>query len=273
MASLQEKLLLSPEMTIAFAHGLFNVLNTLIQFPFIVFLAWIVTKLIPGQDSVVEYKAKHLDPLVLSNPSVALGQAKMELLRMGELVSKGLDEVLSYLKTNKKQHGELVLQLEDATNNLDKKISDFLVQIGSSDLSAEESAKYAHYYDTIRDLERVGDHVENIKELIDYRIEKSVSFSEDAYSDLQEMFDLTITTLNQAINALDKEDLALAHQVLANEDKIDKMERILRKKHILRTHSGACVGAASIVFVDIISNLERIGDHAVNIAQILTGEE
>lgn len=273
VASLQEKLLLSPEMTIAFAHGLFNVLNTLIQFPFIVFLAWIVTKLIPGQDSVVEYKAKHLDPLVLSNPSVALGQAKMELLRMGELVSKGLDEVLSYLKTNKKQHGELVLQLEDATNNLDKKISDFLVQIGSSDLSAEESAKYAHYYDTIRDLERVGDHVENIKELIDYRIEKSVSFSEDAYSDLQEMFDLTITTLNQAINALDKEDLALAHQVLANEDKIDKMERILRKKHILRTHSGACVGAASIVFVDIISNLERIGDHAVNIAQILTGEE
>lgn len=272
IANLQDALALSPEMTIAFAHGIFNVLNTIIQFPFIALLALIVTKLIPGQDSVVEYKPKHLDPLVLANPGVALGQVKMEILRMGEIVSKGMEEVIQYVQTNKKQHGELVIQLEEATNNLDKKISDFLGKVGRDNLSSEESKKHAHYYDTIRDLERVGDHIENIKELIDYRIENSVSFSEEAYQDLQKMFELTFTTLNQSLKVLETDDLELANTVIVNEEKIDSMERSLRKAHILRINQGTCIGSASIVFVDIVSNLERIGDHAVNIAETLTEE-
>jgi phosphate:Na+ symporter len=272
IGSIQQSMSLSPEMTIAFAHGIFNVLNTILQFPFIAFLAWTVTKLIPGQDSVVEYKAKHLDPRVLANPSVALGQVKMEIKRMGEIVSTSLSVATQYVTTSKKKHGEMVLQLEEATNSLDKKISDFLVQIGGDDLSPEESRKYGNYYDIIRDLERVGDHTENIKELIDYRIENSVSFSEEAYKDLQEMFDLTFTTLNQALQALDEDNFELANSVKVNEEKIDKMERSLRKKHILRTNQGLCTGSAGIVFVDIVSNLERIGDHAVNIAETLTEE-
>ncbi|GAB3795480.1 Na/Pi cotransporter family protein [Virgibacillus kimchii] len=270
---LQAQFSLNPEMTIAFAHGSFNIVNTIIQFPFIGALAWFITKLVPGKDVIVQYKPVHLDPIFIQQSStLALDQSKAEIIRMGEYASQGLEETAKYLNTNQQKHAEMAMQIEGALNNLDRKITDYLIDISSGSLSELESAKHTALMDTVRDIERIGDHFENIIELIDYKISNKVQMTNQANEDLNEMFDLTILTVKQAVEALQGTDREKALAVVQKEDQIDKMERNFRKKHIIRMNEGLCTGSAGIVFVDIISNLERIGDHAVNIAEEVLGD-
>lgn len=265
---MQSSLNLNEPMTIAFAHGTFNVTNTIIQFPFIAVLAYIVTKLIPGKDAIIDYNAQHLDPVFIQqSPAIAIGQAKEEVLRMGQFAVKGLEETNEFLKTKNTKNSETAYQIEGAINNLDKKITDYLVDLSSASLSEVESERHSILMDTVRDIERIGDHFENIVELVEYQQANKVKISEEAMNDLEEMFGLTISTVSQSIEALDVNSLDMAREVIEKEDRIDKMERKLRKQHILRMNEGKCTGQSGIVFVDIISNLERIGDHAVNIAE------
>ncbi|MDW4507139.1 MULTISPECIES: Na/Pi cotransporter family protein [Priestia] len=264
---------LNPEMTIAFAHGIFNTTNTIIQFPLIGLLALIVTKLIPGEDAVIDFKPKHLDPIFIEqSSSIALGQAKAELIRMGEFATLGLEEANGYLKTRQPQHADATMQIENAINNLDKKITDYLVLLSRSSMSEAESEEHSVLLDTARDIERIGDHFENIIELVDYQITNKVKMTKEANNDLADMFELTILTVKEAVSSLEKVDREKAVQVIQKEEQIDAMERLLRKKHILRLNENICTGSAAIVFVDIISNLERVGDHAVNIAEAVLGD-
>lgn len=263
---------LEPKMEIAFAHGTFNIANTIIQFPLIGLWAYLVTKVIPGEEVTIEFKPKHLDiHFIEQSPSIALGQAKEEILRMGQYSVQGLQETYEYLKTKSSKHAETGYQLEDAINNLDSKITDYLVLISAESISAADSTRHTMLMETVRDIERIGDHFENIIELIDYQVNNRVNITEDAMEDLREMFTLTIATVQKALDALDTTSHELAREVAEQEDLIDKMERKFRKKHILRLNEGACSAQAGIVFVDIVSNLERIGDHSVNIAEAILG--
>lgn len=125
--------------------------------------------------------------------------------------------------------------------------------------------------DTVRDIERIGDHFENILELIEYQEVHRIVLTPDAIEDVSEMFELTIKTVEKAIEALNTNDVKLAQEVAEQENVIDKMERQFRKNHILRVNEGKCSGQAGIMFVDILSNLERIGDHACNVAEAVLG--
>lgn len=270
---LQSSLHLNPEMTIAFAHGSYNIANTIIQFPFIGALAWFVTKLVPGDDVIIEYKPKHLDSIFLQqSSSLALSQAKLEVVRMGKYAYQGLEETHNYVTTQNPKSSELALQIEGALNNLDRKITDYLVDIASTNLTELESIEHTGLMSTIRDIERIGDHFENMVELVDYKMSNKVSLTDQSIEDLNKMFDLTYMTVKQAVESLETNDREAALEVIQKEDQIDKMERKFRKNHIIRMNEGICNGAAGIVFVDILSNLERIGDHAVNIAQNVLGE-
>src|SRR5699024_3399993 len=220
---LQGQLNLNPEMTIAFAHGSFNMANTVIQFPFIGILAWIVTKIIPGEDTIIEYKPKHLDPIFIQQSStLALDQAKSEIVRMGEYAYKGLEETNLYLTTQQQKYSEMAVQVEGALNNLDREITDYLISISSGTMTELESAKHTSLMDTVRDIERIGDHFENIVELIDYKISNKVNITEQAQEDLNDMFDLTILTVKQAVKALETMDREEALAVAQKEDQIDK---------------------------------------------------
>src|SRR5699024_5459882 len=126
--------------------------------------------------------------------------------------------------------------------------------------------------DSVRDIERIGDHFENIIELIDYKMSNKINLTEHAHEDLNNMFELTILTVKQAVKALQLMDREEALVVIQKEHQIDKMERTFRKGHIIRVNEGICTGSAGIVFVDIISNLERIGDNAANIAEEVLAE-
>ncbi len=265
---------LDPKMQIAYAHGTFNITNTLIQFWFIGFLAFLVTKIIPGEDSTIDHKAKHLDPIFLErSPAVAIGQAKLEVLRMADFAKQGLTEAFKYLETKDKRNAEKSYQYEEAINNLDQRITEYLVKLSSYTLTNHDSEQHSILMDAVRDIERIGDHMENIIELIEYQLTHKVVISDKAFKDLEEMFQLTMSTINEAFLAMEHDDKEKAQKVVEMEDAIDKMERTLRKQHIRRLNEGKCSGASGIVFVDILSNLERIGDHAVNIAEYVLGEE
>lgn len=270
---LQSQLNLNPEMTLAFAHGSFNVTNTIIQFPFIGALAWLVTKVIPGEDTIIEYRPKHLDPIFIEqSATVALGQAKAEVIRMGEYACKGLEETQLYLTSKDPKHSELGMQVEGALNNLDRQITDYLISVSKANLSEIESKEHSILLDTVRDIERIGDHFKNIIELIDYKKSNKIIITDSAQEDLKHMFEWTISTVQLAVQALDKMDEEAATKVIEMEKEIDRLERDNRKRHIIRMNKGLCDGASGIVFVDILSNLERIGDHAVNIAEEVHGD-
>ncbi|MGD2276406.1 Na/Pi cotransporter family protein [Bacillus wiedmannii] len=270
----QTSLNLNPEMTIAFAHGTFNVTNTIIQFPFIAVLAWIVTKIIRGEDSSINFKPQHLNPIFIEqSPAIALTEAQKEIIRMAEFSLDGLKEANQFLNTQDKKHADMATQLEGAINNLDKKIIEYLVLLSEKPLSPTDSEKHSVLAGVVGDIERVGDHVENLVELVDFQISNRVSLSDEALAELNEMLELTISTLQDAINALTNFDTELAQTVIAKERKIDQMERVLRKRHVLRLNERSCSGDASIIYVDMVSNLERIGDHAVNIADGVLGEQ
>jgi len=266
---LQAALDLNPAMAIAFAHGTFNVTNTMIQFPFIGALAWIVTKIIPGEDGhYINTKPQHLNPTFIEHsPSIALGQAKEEMKRMKDFSLKGMNEVFCYLQTSDKKHADNALQYEEGIDNLDWHITNYLVEISSKPLSVKEREFLSDLTDWVRNIERIGDHMENIVELIDYKISKKAILSEEAVNDLEEMFTFTIKTLETSYEAVFENNLDLARTVLLNENQIDHMERVMRKKHIRLLNEGQSSGDEMIIFVDIISNLERIGDHASNISE------
>ncbi|RKJ59698.1 Na/Pi cotransporter family protein, partial [Butyricicoccus sp. 1XD8-22] len=264
---------LDPKMQIAFAHGTFNVVNTIIQLPFVGAIAYIVTKIVPGEDTTIEYGAKHLDrTLIEQSPSIALGQAKQEVVRMGEFAVRGLQESMDYLFTMDSKHVGITEQLEEAINNLDRVTTEYLVVLSKESLSGADSKLHHSLFDNIRDIERIGDHVENLVELTQYKETHRVKFSDEAELELKEMFNLVLDTVSLAIMALEKQSKDFANGVIQNEDRIDELERVLRKRHILRLNNGECSGSAGIVFADIISNLERIGDHAVNIADSILEE-
>lgn len=271
---LQDALQLNPPMTIAFAHGIFNVTNMLIQLPFVGVLAYIVTKLIPSREEEIDYQTKHLDPLFIQqSPSIALDQAKLETLRMAAYAEKGLKQSETYLETKNKKNAENIVRYEEAVNNLDKNITNYLTGISSRSLSSESSRQHSVLMDTTRDIERVSDHVENLMELVDYQVSNKVTLSPEAYKDLNQMYELTMSTFSQSIEALEQDNHEIAGQVLTQEEEIDRLERQLRKKHILRLNEGQCSGSAGIVFVDMLSNLERVGDHAVNIAETVLDDD
>src|SRR5690625_4332304 len=159
------------------------------------------------------------------------------------------------------------MQSEGALNNLNENITDYLIDISSRTMSEVESEKHSALMDTVRDVERIGDHFENIIELIDYKISNKVIITEHPQEDLSNMLDLTISTVKQVVTSLEQMNNEETHAVIQKADQIDKLQIKYSKNQIIRMNEWRSDGSEGIVFVNILSNLERIGDHAVNIAE------
>src|SRR4051812_47343963 len=184
---LQSIMNLNPEMAIAFAHIIFNVTSSLILLPFIDVLASIITRLVPGKDSIVEYRTLHLDPIFIEqSPAIALGQAKEEIVHMGKFAIKGLEESIRFMKTEQQKHAARSNQMEDTLDRLDHKITNYLIELSSSSLSEYESEEQNKLMKTVKDIERIGNHVKNITELTEYQISTKVELTESTITHLHE---------------------------------------------------------------------------------------
>ncbi|MBC2727564.1 Na/Pi cotransporter family protein [Desulfosporosinus sp.] len=257
------------KLQIAQTHGVFNLLNTFIQLPFIALLASIVTKLVPGeQDVVIEAKPKYLEPRFLGNPSVALANASRETLRMGKMASDAYENSKLYFYHRNQQNKQLTVQFEDAIDQLENEITDYVLKVSYGKvLTSEQTDQSYRILQVIGDIERIGDHATNLVELTDYANESKFKFSEQANNELMNMFERVQEIYTMSLEALKTDDIALSEKVLKYDDLIDDLEVYLRLGHIERLSQGTCHGSYSATFLNIISNLERIGDHSVNIAK------
>ena len=265
---------LAPEMTIAFAHGTFNITNTIIQFPFIGALAFIVTKLIPGEDEVVKYEPLYLDEqLIKQAPSIALGNAKKELLHLGNYAAKAFDLSYDYIINSNEKVAEKGHKTEEAINTIDEKLTRYLISLSGEALSQKESEVLTNILDSSRDLERIGDHAEALINLNDYLQRKNVQFSEAALEELAEIYLKTSEFVKDALESVENNDLEKAQALIEQHKDIDKMERVLRKTHIKRLNNGECSTQAGVNFIDIISHYTRVSDHAMNLAEKVLAEQ
>ena len=265
---------LAPEMTIAFAHGTFNITNTIIQFPFIGALAYLVTKLIPGEDEVVKYEPLYLDPqLIKQAPSIALGNAKKELLHLGNYAAKAFDLSYDYIINSEEKVAEKGHKTEEAINTIDEKLTRYLISLSSEALSQKESEVLTNILDSSRDLERIGDHAEALLNLNDYLQHKNVQFSNAALAELEEIYRETSQFVKDALYSVENNDLEKAKSLIDRHEAINKMERLLRKTHIKRLNNGECSPQAGVNFIDIISHYTRVSDHAMNLAEKVLAEQ
>ncbi|SFS82411.1 Na/Pi cotransporter family protein [Paenibacillus sp. 453mf] len=262
-------------MQIAYAHGIFNVTNTLIFLPLIPVLAWIVTKAVPGKLQEIQFKAIYLDDRLLATPALALGQAQHEIVRMGQFARESLQDATGYFLKKDNNLAELALQKEELINELNRKITDYIIKIHQNNdgLAAGETEKATGWFQTVSDIERIGDHAENMVELAEYSITNKLEFSKEATAELTEMIELADQAVEQAIIALEHQNEEAARAVLDHESQLDELEVKFRKNHIQRLNQNLCSGGTGAIYLDILTNLERIGDHSKNIAQFVLHEQ
>lgn len=256
------------EMTISFAHMGFNIVNTLLIMWFVKQLVWIVTKLIPGNDILVQNDMHMmLNPaLIQESSAIALEASKKAILSMGDITKKMLDDVITYSFQEQKELLENGIMLEELLDTFDHKIHDYLVKISTNDLTEKESSMQAECVDTIRDLERIGDHCTNLFQFFEQRYESKIQLNDEASLELKVLYFKVQSIITLALNAFDTQDKEIAKQVNHLEDEIDTLVLTYRKRHIKRLNDHTIEESKDSFYVDILSNIERIGDHCNNIA-------
>lgn len=270
---------LSPAMQIAFAHGLFNILNVLVQMWFINQIADIVTKIIPGEDEVIGYDGSRLDhTLIHSSPIMALNQVKVELEHMGEVVMDEVSTVFAYFNDRDEEDFEKVKSLEEVINQIDLKLTEYLMLISTEELPLKNSNEHSTLVEVTKYLERIGDHGEHILINIQEGNELAKKFAENGETveylydeDVARMFKLIEENISEAIKSFTTSNPQFADNVMEREKEINALEEQLRAKYIERLNQGVGRPSDGIMFVDIVSSLERMSDHAVKIAKHAVG--
>ena len=266
---------LNIKLQIAQTHAVFNISSAIIHLPLVAVLAFIVTVLIPDKDEGIESLARplYIDHRLLQNPPFALSQAARETLRMGHLAREAFTNAVQYFHTRQESLVDKGRTLEEAINALQTEITDYVVLASQKQLSEEESNHAYIILQSLNDIERIGDHCENIIEQGTVATQERVSFSGEAQQELEEIIEVTNNILLLAFWALERQDTSVAENVLNHEEMIDELQETYRRNHIRRLNEGICNGSNGAVFLDILNNLERIGDHCRNIGEYVLGEK
>lgn len=255
---------------IANAHTIFNIINTFILVWFIKYLVALVNLIIPGDDEREEMGLKYIDERLLETPVIAFGQATNEIVRMATKAKENLELAMKGFNENNEALIKKTYENEKLINLLDNDITKFLVKLSNSELGEEQKSLIGAYFHAVNDIERIGDHAENIADLASEKITKGLQFSDEAMKELIGMYNYTINSLEVSIECFKEFNKEKASSVIGIEERIDSLEKELRNSHINRLNAGVCNATVGTIFLDIISNFERIGDHAVNIAEIIT---
>ena len=251
------------------AHSIFNVTNTVLFLPFTALFAKLIRKIIPGDDARDDQTPVYLDKkLIAASSTAAVEAVKDELIHMGSIVLNMVGLVRRcYLENDTERILTEFAEAEDAINTINRAISSYASEIWQRGLSGEVSTVLGCYVNAAGDLERVGDHFDNLTELSETRLGDGKHFSDQAAGEFWNMYGTVEKALNYALDSLKYEDLEKADYVIKDlEMRIDAQEKQYRKNHIGRLNRGECDPEKGVSFIDILSNLERIGDHSHNIA-------
>ncbi|AYG57345.1 Na/Pi cotransporter family protein [Staphylococcus pseudintermedius] len=271
IATIQDAWHLKPVMTIAFAHGAFNVTNTLIQLPFVGVLAWIVTKIVPGKDVTEDYKPQHLNKdLVYHAPGVALQETQKELQNVGNIVRSMLDDVHHPSQMDKKMIKN-VQQKHQAVVTISDSIRNYLVRISTKNITRKDVERLAVMFDVNRSILKVSELIEAYIEQVNRKKAKEITLTEDAERGIDKLYRFVDESFTKAIETLDVYDTTKKDEVVERSREAFNIEHQLRKGHIKRLNRGECSTDGGLLYVDIIAVLERIGYNSRNISEAMVG--
>lgn len=266
---------------ISIFHTVFNITCTLVMLPFANRLVDLSGRLVRGSDGLtaaegdtdaVKKLARRLDKRLLNSPSFALAAAQKEVAEMGRAACLNLETALDAVRDEGGGKTQEVYEREKDINGMEKVLTAFLVEVDNLSLTETQHEQVKNLFYTVSDIERAGDHAENIAELAEGMANNKLSFSKKGKSDLELIAAQTMQALQIAVEARESGSPETAASVLVLEQSVDALEAELREKHIRRLSKGKCGPESGVIFLDIISNLERIADHATNIAEYVSAE-
>lgn len=258
-------------------HALFNISNTVILFPFANGLVKLSGFFLKGSDEIatddeVKITLRHLDERILETPSFAVVNSIKEVVHMGQITLDNTKIAIEALLKNDEEKAKKVLEFEKVIDTHQKIITKYLVKINNLSLTEKQHQIVNNLFHTISNIERVGDHAENLAELALEKIESNIYLSDEAYKELSEICETAASSFENALKARETENIEYVHKVMELEDMVDEQKNTLRQRHIDRLSQGICTSENGVIFIDALINLERISDHSLNIANFVKKE-
>ena len=262
---------------ISIFHTVFNVLNTVLLYPFTGWLVKMSGRIVKGDQEQDEeediYEIPNLDPKILETPSFAVEGAEQEVLRMGRLAVLHVETAFDAVYTGNQKRVDKAFKIEETMNEYEKRMTEYLAAISKGSLTEHQRLVLNDLFYTVSDMERISDHCDNIAELTQKMIADDLKFSGEALEGFHKIAGLTIDSVKAAVLARETEKMAYVQQVIQIEDEIDDLEEDLRAQHIERLAHNECSAAQGVLYLDILSNIERISDHANNIVGYVADEK
>ncbi|EGG81000.1 hypothetical protein HMPREF9477_01859 [Lachnospiraceae bacterium 2_1_46FAA] len=254
---------------ISTVHTIFNIGTTILLFPVSDLIIKLAKKIGRVDESEQEDSAVLLDDRMLETPSIALQSTITEIARMGHIVMDSLEKAKTVLFTLSSDDIKALKEEESVVDKLSAGITTYAIKISSLQVSEKEHQEVAHLLQIVSDMERISDYCENISEFAETLREKKLKFSDMGTDGIKEMLDVCAKSYKYALEAFEEESQDKALRVIEKETQADQLELMLRTKHIKRLANNQCNAEAGIVFLDALVCLERISDHARNIAEEL----
>lgn len=262
---------------VANAHTIIKIVQVIVLFPFSNWLVRLAIKTVPGEDKKVGYKESNqlefIGDKVVFNPATAVVEVIRELERMADLASDNLNRAMNALITLDEDDIEEVYEVEKNIDFLSRSITAYLVKINQSTLPIEDLKSLGALFHVVNDIERIGDHAENVADAAKQRKETGVSISKEAQKELAEMMEMVNRIIQYAVAVFAHSDESKIQAVIDLEERVDDKEGELQMKHVERLTRGECTPEAGMIFSDVISGLERVSDHATNIAFAIVSAE
>ncbi|WP_300380057.1 Na/Pi cotransporter family protein [Clostridium sp.] len=250
---------------VANAHTIFNIIVTIALLPLSGYLVKAANLILPGDSEIEKEGAIYLDKRLLETPVVASTQVSKETLRMARKAKENVALAMEAFIGSDMETADKVYHNEKIINALERDITDYLVELSQLDLPEEDIRVLSSTYHIINDIERIGDHAENIADLAIEKSNKKIHLGDVAKGELRRIYEKTIEAIDVAVEIYGNKNIEAASRVDIVEKEIDKMEKDFRENNIKRLNEKTCSANSSVIFLDLISNLERIGDHANNI--------
>lgn len=260
---------------IANSHTLFNIISAIVFLPITKYYVAFLEKFIKGRGNDDDYKIHYLDKLLLDNPSSAFRASMQEIVRSAELAKKMLANAMEGLYSSNPKKLVMVDKDEVVLNSLQRDITAYIIEISKRPLSDDESVMVPAMVNVINYIERIGDRSEDLVDLIKITQDRQLKFSNDAIKGLKNLEDLVKNMYSDAIKAMNDGDIELARQTIEIEPKVDELSKQLSDAHLRRLEENKCTVEAGVIYLDIVTNFERIGDHVykacLNLIQGLQG--
>jgi phosphate:Na+ symporter len=259
-------------------HTIFNVTNALLFLPAVKFLEAIAEKLVPEREKEreeSEFHLKYISTNLMSTPAININQARLEIKRMSEIALEMFEMVMNVFKNPESKLGDNILDIQKKENTIDlleKEISTFLVKVSQYNISEEQSHEISSMLHTVNELERIGDHCENLIKLIRRKYDLKLNFSSRAISEIFEISKKVREFLILIHDNVSETFIDIISKSEIIENRIDELRKEFRKEHVKRLNDGVCDVDSGLIFIDMLTSFEKIGDHAFNVAEGISGK-